>query len=47
VDEAHLRIQPDIATIREARAFLAKHFAVTRLVAAPFLSEQMGKRVYL
>jgi threonine dehydratase len=47
VDEAHLRIQPDIATIREARTFLAKHFAVTRLVAAPFLSERTGKRVYL
>jgi threonine dehydratase len=47
VDEAHLRIQPDIATIREARAFLAKHFAVTRLVPAPFLSERTGKRVYL
>lgn len=47
VDEAHLRIQPDIATIRKARTFLAKHFAVTRLVAAPFLSEQTGKRVYL
>ena len=47
MDEAHLRIQPDIATIREARAFLAKHFAVTRLVAAPFLSERTGKRVYL
>ena len=47
MDEAHLRIQPDIATIREARAFLAKHFEVTRLVAAPFLSERTGKRVYL
>jgi len=45
--EAHLRIQLDIAVIREARAFLAKYFAVTRLVAAPFLSERAEKRVYL
>lgn len=33
--------------IQEARHFLANHFAVTRLVGAPFLSERTGKRVYL
>ncbi|MGH9740787.1 MAG: threonine ammonia-lyase [Candidatus Acidiferrum sp.] len=37
----------NISAIREARSFLAKYFAVTRLVAAPFLSERTGKRVYL
>src|SRR5690348_16979540 len=33
--------------IREAQVFLGQYFAVTRLVAATFLSERMGKRVYL
>jgi len=42
-----LEIRPQLATIREAREFLARHFAVTRLVAAPFLSERVGKRVWL
>ena len=40
-------IEPGLAEIRRARAFLAKHFAETRLVAAPFLSKASGKRVYL
>jgi len=34
-------------TIREAQGFLAKHFAPTRLIAAPFLSQATGKNVYL
>src|SRR5258706_3572601 len=34
-------------TIREAQEFLAKHFAPTRLIAAPFLSQATGKNVYL
>jgi hypothetical protein len=38
-------ILPDISTIREAQRFLAKYFAVTRLVAAPYLSGRVGKRV--
>lgn len=42
-----MQIKPSISTIREARQFLARYFGVTRLVAAPFLSERVGKRVYL
>ena len=38
---------PSISTIREARSFLAKYFAPTRLIAAPFLSQMAGKNVYL
>jgi threonine dehydratase len=34
-------------TIREAQGFLAKYFARTRLIAAPFLSRVTGKNVYL
>src|SRR5229473_7726084 len=45
--EAGLGIVPSIATIREAQRFLAKYFAPTRLVAAPFLSQAAGKNVYL
>src|SRR5215467_12613003 len=47
--EAGLRaqIQPSISTIREAQKFLAKHFAATRLIAAPFLTQRTGKNVYL
>jgi len=41
------KIRPDTMAIQEAREFLAKFFAVTRLVAAPFLSERTGKSVYL
>jgi len=42
-----LEIQPPIDAIREAREFLAKYFAVTRLIAAPFLSGRAGRRVWL
>jgi threonine dehydratase len=42
-----LEIRPELATIREAREFLAQHFAVTRLIEAPFLSGRTGKRVWL
>src|ERR1700687_1890512 len=45
--EAELRIVPSIATIREAQRFLAKYFAETRLVAAPYLSAAAGTNVYL
>ena len=47
VGEVRLQIHPDVSTIRAAREFLAKRFAVTRLVEAPFLSGRAGKRVYL
>ena len=40
-------IRPNMAMILEAQEFLGQFFAVTRLVAAPFLSERTGKRVYL
>jgi threonine dehydratase len=33
--------------VRNAREFLAEHFGVTRLIAAPYLSEQVGNRVWL
>jgi len=42
-----LQIVPDISTIRAAQGFLAKYFAPTRLIAAPFLSQKTGKNVYL
>jgi threonine dehydratase len=45
--EAGLGIVPSIATIREAQRFLAKYFAPTRLVAAPYLSAATGRNVYL
>src|SRR5258708_13278488 len=45
--EAGLGIVPSIATIREAQRFLAKYFARTRLVAAPYLSAATGRNVYL
>jgi threonine dehydratase len=45
--EARPRIVPSICTIREAQEFLAKYFAPTRLIAAPFLSQATGKSVYL
>src|SRR5579864_5216996 len=41
------QIQPSLSTIREAQKFLAKYFAPTRLVAAPFLSRRTGKDVHL
>jgi threonine dehydratase len=45
--ESRLEIVPSISTIREAQGFLAKYFARTRLIAAPFLSKATGKNVYL
>jgi len=45
--EARLQIVPSISTIREAQRFLAKYFAPTRLIHAPFLSQATGKDVYL
>jgi threonine dehydratase len=45
--EVKLEIVPSILTIREAQGFLAKYFASTRLIAAPFLSKAAGKNVYL
>jgi len=44
---AKVQIQPGISTIREAQKFLAKYFARTRLIAAPFLSQRTGRNVYL
>lgn len=40
-------INPSLAKIREAREFLAKYIAATRMIAAPCLSERTGKRVWL
>jgi threonine dehydratase len=45
--EAGLQIVPGISTIRVAQEFLAKYFARTRLISAPFLSQATGKNVYL
>jgi threonine dehydratase len=45
--EARPQIVPNISTIRAAQKFLAKYFAPTRLIAAPFLSQRAGKNVYL
>ena len=47
MQKAGLSIVPSIATIREAQGFLAKHFAPTRLIHAPFLSQATGTSVYL
>jgi threonine dehydratase len=44
---AKVQIQPSISIIREAQKFLVKYFAPTRLIAAPFLSQRMGRRVFL
>ena len=44
---AGAQVQPSLATIGEAQKFLAKYFAPTRLIAAPFLSQRTGKNVYL
>ena len=41
------QIVPGVSTIREAQRFLAKYFAPTRLIFAPFLSQRTGKNVYL
>jgi threonine dehydratase len=45
--EARLQIVPSISTIREARKFLARYFAPTRLIPAPFLKQATGRNVYL
>lgn len=45
--EASLEISPKLSSIREAQKFLAKYFAPTRLVAAPYLSAAVGTNVYL
>ena len=42
-----MQIVPGISTIRGAQGFLAKYFAPTRLIAAPFLSQRTEKNVYL
>ena len=42
-----MQIQPSLSTIREAQRFLAKYFAPTRLVAAPFLGGCAGRNVHL
>src|SRR5580692_1451124 len=47
VSEASLQIRPALAAIREAERFLAGYFGATRLVAAPYLSERVGRRVWL
>ena len=38
---------PELTTVRKAQGFLAKYFAATRLIGAAFLSERLGKRVWL
>lgn len=47
IGQAGPHIRPSISTIRESQRFLAKYFAPTRLVAAPFLSRMAGRNVYL
>jgi threonine dehydratase len=42
-----VQIQPGLLTIREAQGFLARYFAPTRLIKAPFLSHRAGKNVFL
>jgi threonine dehydratase len=42
-----LEIRPTLEAIREAREYLANHFAATRLIAAPYLSGRAGRRVWL
>lgn len=45
--EARLPIFPNLAMIQEAQEFLGRYFGRTRLVAAPFLSQKTGKKVFL
>src|SRR5580698_10897042 len=45
--EVPLQIKPELASIRQAREFLARYFAATRLVEAPFLAGQSMRRVWL
>jgi threonine dehydratase len=40
-------MRPGSSVIREAQEFLRRHFQATRLVEAPFLSAETGKRVWL
>ncbi|HXC86162.1 MAG TPA: pyridoxal-phosphate dependent enzyme [Candidatus Cybelea sp.] len=40
-------MRPELTTIRKAQGFLAKYFAATRLMGAAFLSERVGKRIWL
>jgi len=40
-------MRPELTTIRKAQGFLAKYFAATRLMGAGFLSERVGKRIWL
>jgi threonine dehydratase len=47
LQKAGLSIVPSIATIREAQGFLTKHFAPTRLIHAPFLSQATRTSVHL
>jgi threonine dehydratase len=42
-----LQIKPEVASIRQAGEFLARYFAATRLIAAPYLSGKAGRRVFL
>jgi threonine dehydratase len=44
---ARPQIVPSISAIREAQKFLGRYFAPTRLIAAPFLSQNAGRNVYL
>jgi threonine dehydratase len=45
--EGHLQIKPELASIREAREFLARYFGATRVVGADYLSGRVGRRVWL
>lgn len=47
IQHKKLSIAPSVAAIRAARKFLARHFPMTRLVPAPFLSKESGKHIYL
>jgi threonine dehydratase len=40
-------VRPSLTLIREAQKYLVDYFGVTRLVAAPFLSRETGRRVFL
>lgn len=47
VGGAGVQIQPSLSTIGEAQKYLAKYFAPTRLIGAPFLTRKTGKGVFL
>jgi threonine dehydratase len=40
-------MRPELTAIGKAQGFLAKYFAATRLIRAAFLSERVGKRIWL